>query len=150
MRAAALVMKGTLKIVLEGDCWCHIMWKLSVIPVRSQMLRFNTYSWRLSTSLEKAKNLILWLKPDCMSMSWCGCHVHLRPSSIVHSASRQLAFCRVLHRDHENGVDRDPQWTHIGSFPRTWKRADWQSLADTSKLLSELLFSYPFVSILPV
>ena len=38
-----------------------------MVPVRSQILRFHTSSWRLSTSLEKAKNLIFRLEPDCMS-----------------------------------------------------------------------------------
>ena len=80
-----------------------------MVPVRSQMLRFHTSSWRLSTSLEKAKNLIFRLEPDCINMSWCGYHVHLCPSSMVHSASRRSAFCRGFDRDHENGANLHPQ-----------------------------------------
>ena len=143
--AAALVMKRNPEN--SDRKWLlmvHHVEIINVSPARSQILRFHTSSWHLSTSLEKAKNLI------CMSMSWCGCHVHCCTSSMVHSASRRSAFLYTHYRDHENGVNRDPQWTHICSFPRNWKSADWQLLVDVAKLVSDLQFSYPFVSILPV
>ena len=69
--AAALVMKRNPEN--SDRKWLlmvHHVEIINVSPGRSQILRFHTSSWHLSTSLEKAKNLI------CMSMSWCGCHVH--------------------------------------------------------------------------